>query len=109
MNNAMQMADLSATYGAGSFLATVRFDMDGQTFIAKHFRRTDMKIDSLELYIAATDGKTALSWADDFVKMIDPTSDNLSRVDRRALHMLAVAITAIPADVAVRFSLIELN
>lgn len=101
----VQIADISHSYAPGSFLATARFEMDGLTFIARRFKRTDsFKVDNFELYIAHES-----TWLEDFVKFIDPHSDNLSRVDRRALHLLAVACSVVHDDVAARFAQIELN
>jgi hypothetical protein len=97
----MNVVDLSHCYAPGSFMATVEFSMEGLNFVARKLKRTDSyKVDNFELYI-----KHESHWCEDF---IDPKSPNLSRVDKRAVHLLLVAIADMPSETTERFNLLEM-
>lgn len=101
----VKVFDLSHRYAPGSFLAEAKFTMFGLNFVAKKLKRTDSyKVDNFELYIKP-DGE----WCEDYIKTFKPTDKNLSKVDRRAIHLLMVATAAIPADTDARFEALELE
>lgn len=93
--------DMSDTYAPGSFETSVEFVVDGLTFIAHKFVRTDLKIDNVYLYI-----KHESSWMTDLVKTVDQA--NPCKVGARAMHLIAVSMCVIPTDGAERFAQIEL-
>lgn len=98
---------LAAQYAAGSYQVDVTFKMYNLTFRAQRFVRTDLenlggqRIDSVHLFIVPPDGSF-----DEYVKTIDRA--NPCAVGARALELLGVAETDIPADVEARFAQIEL-
>lgn len=97
--------DNSATYAAGSFEVFVEFQAEGLHFCVHHFVRTDgaCALDRVYLYV-----RHPSNWCDDLVKVVDPSSANLSRVDRRALHLLAVAEATSVEGIDARFAALEL-
>lgn len=98
----------AATYAPGSFEVFVTFMMLGLQFEAHRFVRTDGACACDKVYLYIRHEGSLVPGCTDYVKTIDPSSANLSRVDIRALHLLAVACTEIPADTAERYAAIEL-
>lgn len=95
----------SATYATGSYEHWVEFTMMGLRFKAHHFVRTDgaCAMDVVNLYTCHES-----SWCDDYVKTFSRGDANLSRVDQRALHLIAVAEAASVEGISERFAAIEL-
>ena len=100
----LNVYDLSHQYAPGSFMAVAEFTMDNLSFVARKLKRTDSyKVDNYELYI-----KHESCWYDEFIKFIDPKNPNNSRVDKRAVHLLNVAIASAPGCEE-RFKLLEVE
>lgn len=97
--------DNAATYAPGSYEVFVEFAMMGLHFRAHHFVRTDRgcELDVVNLYTCH-----ASSWCDDYVKTFTRTDSGLTRVDQRALHLIAVAEASSVVGISERFAAIEL-
>lgn len=100
--------NLSASYAAGSFEVRVSFEMVGLVFEAHRFVRTDGTCACDKVYLYIRHDGSLVPGCTDYVKTIDPSSADLSRVDRRALHLLAVAVEPIPGCTAERYAAIEM-
>lgn len=103
-----KVIDHSRTYAAGSFEVFVAFVMMGLQFEAHRFVRTDGTCACDKVYLYIRHEGSLVPGCTDYVKTIDSSSANPSRVDIRALHLLAVACAEVPADTAERYAAIEL-
>ena len=100
-----KVRDNSKTYAPGSHEVFVEFTMMGLRFKAHRFVRTDACPCARTYLYICPEG----DWMTDLVKTITAESTNLSRVDHRALHLIDVALSTIPACTGERYAAIEMS